>query len=310
MRWLYESLTNESIILTIIIATVLMRAISVFGDIKSRQSSIKMQAIQPQLDKLRKKYANDPQKLNTEQQKIMKANNVSMFGGCLPMLFTLPLFFIFFAAFRNWSSEMSVRLIDTLANNEAAGVELFKSFRFLWIHNIWMPDNGFKPIVQTAAEFFGKANETLPKLLYFRENPEALQKFIELGFFVQNADGTYALAAVSDTLTETYNALVQPCLDLYPGRNNGWFLMPVLAGGTTFLSSWIMTRSQPKNDSTAGTGKLMQWLMPLMSAFFCLQYNASFAVYWTVSNICSLITSLFINAAFAKQGATEEVVKQ
>jgi YidC/Oxa1 family membrane protein insertase len=50
---------------------------------------MKMQAIQPQLDKLRKKYEKDPQRLNTEQQKLMREQGVSMFGGCLPMLITM-----------------------------------------------------------------------------------------------------------------------------------------------------------------------------------------------------------------------------
>jgi membrane protein insertase Oxa1/YidC/SpoIIIJ len=55
----------------------------------------------------------------------------------------------------------------------------------------------------------------------------------------------------------------------------------------------------------------MNWLMPIMSFVFCLQYNASFAVYWTFSNIFSLGTSLLINRSFAKQNAAlTEVVKK
>ena len=48
MRWLYETLTNENIVLTIIIATLLIRLLTVFGDIRSRKSSMKMAAVQPQ----------------------------------------------------------------------------------------------------------------------------------------------------------------------------------------------------------------------------------------------------------------------
>ena len=134
MRWLFESLTGESIVLTIIIATLLIRALTVFGDIKSRKSSMKMQAVQPQLDKIRKKYEKDPQKLQAEQQKFMRQNGVSMFGGCLPMLITLPLFFIFIAAFRQWGNEMMVRLILAMQDNTDAGVELFKSFKFFFCY--------------------------------------------------------------------------------------------------------------------------------------------------------------------------------
>jgi YidC/Oxa1 family membrane protein insertase len=298
MRWLFESLTGESIVLTIIIATLLIRALTVFGDIKSRKSSMKMQAVQPQLDKIRKKYEKDPQKLQAEQQKFMRQNGVSMFGGCLPMLITLPLFFIFIAAFRQWGNEMMVRLILAMQDNTDAGVELFKSFKFFWVHNLWMPDNGFSPVIATAKEFFGSANS--------KEHPEALQKFVDLGFFIKDSAGSYSMAAVTDELTTTYSTLMQPCADLYQGLNNGWFIFPVLAGGTTYLSTWIMQRQQPKNNAAGNTGKIMQWAMPVMSFVFCLQYNASFAVYWTFSNIFSLGTSLIINRSFAKKRAELE----
>ena len=300
MRWLYEALTNESIILTIIISTLFIRLLTVFGDIRSRKSSMKMAAVQPQLDKLKKKYEKDPQRLNAEQQKFMRENGVSMFGGCLPMLITMPLFFIFIAAFRQWGNEMMVRLILMLDDNKDKGLELFQSFKFFWVNNLWMPDNGFSPVVATAKEFFGAANNTLPKLLYFQEHPEALQRFVDLGFFVKNGN-EYALATVTDQLSANYNALMAPCTNLYQGHNNGWFVFPVLAGVSTYLSTWIMQRNQPKNDATASTNKLMNWLMPVMSFVFCLQYNASFAVYWTFSNIFSLGTSVLINRSLSKQ---------
>ena len=306
MRWLFETLTGESIVLTIIIATLLIRALTVFGDIRSRKSSMKMQAIQPQLDKIRKKYEKDPQKLNAEQQKIMREQGVSMFGGCLPMLITLPIFFIFIAAFRQWGNEMMVRMILALEDNTASGLQMFESFKFMWVHNVWMPDNGLSPVIATAKEFFGAANAKLPQLLYFTEHPEALQKFVDLGFFVKNSSGAYTMATMTDQLSATYNTLVAPCAEYYKGLNNGWFIFPILAGGTTYLSTWIMQRQQPQSAATGSTNKLMQWLMPVMSFVFCLQYNASFAIYWTFSNIFSLGTSLLINRSFAKQKAALE----
>ncbi len=302
MRWLYEALTGQSIILTIVIATLCIRALTVYGDFRSRKSSMKMAAVQPQLDKLRKKYEKDPQRLNSEQQKFMRENGVSMFGGCLPMLITMPLFFIFIAAFRQWGNEMMVRLILTLNENTDKGVELFQSFKFLWVNNLWMPDNGFSPVIATAKTFFGTANAKLPNLLYFQEHPEALKQLVDLGFFVKSGD-TYTLATLTDELTASYNALMAPCADLYAGHNNGWFIFPVLAGGSTYLSTWIMQKNQPKTAATANTNKFMNWLMPAMSFIFCIQYNTSFAVYWTFSNIFSLGTSLLINRSFAKQKA-------
>ena len=76
MRWLYETLTNESIVLTILIATLIIKLLSVFGDIKSRKSTMKMQAIQPQIQKLQKKYENNafisPERAQQEYNRLMK----------------------------------------------------------------------------------------------------------------------------------------------------------------------------------------------------------------------------------------------
>ena len=312
MRWLYETLTNESIVLTVVISTLLIRCVTVLGDIKSRKSSMKMQLIQPQLQKLQKKYQNDPQRLSIEQRKLMKDNDVSMMGGCLPMLLTLPLFFIFIAAFRQWGNEMMVKLIVTMDADPQAGLELFENFKFLWVNNMWAADNGFKPVIQTAEEFFSVANKKIPNLLYFVENPAALETFVRLGFFVPAEEGGYALVNLA-TLTANdptlataiqtkYDTLLAPCMELYAGKNNGWFIFPVLAAVTTFLHSWVMTKGQKKlqgdsetPDAAASTNKMMQWMMPIMSFYFCLVSNATFALYWTVSNVFSLLSSMVIN---------------
>ena len=311
MRWLYENVTGESIVLTVVISTIIIRALTLIGDIKSRQSSMKMQAIQPELDKVRKKYESNPDKMNRETQKLMKANNVSMFGGCLPMLFTMPLFFIFIAAFRQWGNEMMVKLIVLLNENEQAGVEFFKNFRFLWVHNMWMADSGAQPVIATAQNFLASANN-LNKLLYLQENPAAGQLFEQLGFFVKDATvkSGYAMANIKDAnvlaqVTATYDRIVEPCVKLYEGLNNGWFVFPLVCGGTTWLSSWLMTRGQKANDTT-GTTKIMQWVMPIMTFVFCLTSNAAFALYWTISNLVSMVTTFLINKVFSKK--TTDVV--
>ena len=59
-------------------------------------SSKKMSMIQPELKKIQTRFKNDPAKLQEAQSKLMKDNNVSMFGGCLPMLIQWPLFIALF----------------------------------------------------------------------------------------------------------------------------------------------------------------------------------------------------------------------
>jgi YidC/Oxa1 family membrane protein insertase len=66
------------------------------------KSSLKMMRVQPQVDALKKKYANlkinDPKRseMNTEMMELYKREGVNMYGSCLPMLPQIPLFFAYF----------------------------------------------------------------------------------------------------------------------------------------------------------------------------------------------------------------------
>ncbi|MDZ5016544.1 membrane protein insertase YidC, partial [Clostridium perfringens] len=85
--------SGVSYILTIAIFTIIIRLLILPLNIKSSRSNARMQEIQPELNAIRKKYANDPQKMQMESSRVMKENNVSMFGGCLPTLLPLPVLF-------------------------------------------------------------------------------------------------------------------------------------------------------------------------------------------------------------------------
>ena len=60
MKWVYSNV--NSVFLTILICTVVLRGITIFSDIATRKSQAKMNGIQPELAKIQKKYANDPSK--------------------------------------------------------------------------------------------------------------------------------------------------------------------------------------------------------------------------------------------------------
>lgn len=299
MRWLYSNI--GSVFFTILISTLVLRGLTLISDVKTRKSSMKMQAIQPEIQRLQKKYQNDPQRMNREQQKLMKEHGVSMWGSCLPMLITMPLFFCFIAAFRFWGYEMTLRLITEEADK---AMELFQSFKFLWVNNIWQPDSGLAAVVQSGESFLAMPN--LAKLLFLQDNPEIWQKLVDMGiavrsYFVDNEgvmQQTYRFLT-NESAIAAYNQAVQPFLDLYAGYNNGWFILPVLSGGTQFLASWLMQRNQPKTDNpAAGSGKMMMYLFPIMSFIFCLSYNAAFAIYWTLSSILMILVNLYMNKKF------------
>ncbi len=307
MRWIY-SLTcaiSESgfgnVFLTILISTILLRALTIFSDIKTRKSSAKMAEVQPEIQRLQKKYANDPRRFQAEQTKLMKEKGVSMWGSCLPMLITMPLFFCFIAAFRYWGYEMNLRLLV-----DENAMELFKSFKFLWINNIWQPDNGLTPVLANGASFL--ATPQLSNLLYLQE-PGVGEKLVEIGLAVTKVyqGGVSYQLLSNETAIAIYDAAIQPFLDVYKGYNNGWFIMSILAGGTNFLSAWLMTKNTPAaNEEAAKSTKWMNYLFPVMSFIFCLNYNAAFAIYWTLTSVIMIIVNLILNKKFPKTEPAKE----
>lgn len=307
MRWIY-SLTcaiSESgfgnVFLTILISTILLRALTIFSDIKTRKSSTKMAEVQPEIQRLQKKYANDPRRFQAEQTKLMKEKGVSMWGSCLPMLITMPLFFCFIAAFRYWGYEMNLRLLV-----DENAMELFKSFKFLWINNIWQPDNGLTPVLANGASFL--ATPQLSNLLYLQE-PGVGEKLVEMGLAVTKVyqGGVSYQILSNDAAIAIYDAAIQPFLDVYKGYNNGWFIMSILAGGTNFLSAWLMTKNTPAaNEEAAKSTKWMNYLFPVMSFIFCLNYNAAFAIYWTLTSVIMIIVNLILNKKFPRTEPAKE----
>ena len=86
----------------IILFTVLINVVLLPLRVKSMQSALKMQRIQPQIDVIKAKYGKpgptDPKtaQMNQEVMAYQKEQGVSMFGGCVPTLVQLPLLFAFF----------------------------------------------------------------------------------------------------------------------------------------------------------------------------------------------------------------------
>ncbi len=82
--------------------TILINLVILPLRIKTMQSGLKMQRIQPQMDAIKKKYAHlkvtDPKRadMNAEIMQLQKDNGVNMFGGCVPTLIQMPLLLAFF----------------------------------------------------------------------------------------------------------------------------------------------------------------------------------------------------------------------
>jgi YidC/Oxa1 family membrane protein insertase len=61
----------------------------------------RMKEIQPELAELRKKYKNDPRKMQERQMQLYREHGVNPVAGCLPMLVQMPVFIALFTVLRN-----------------------------------------------------------------------------------------------------------------------------------------------------------------------------------------------------------------
>jgi len=87
--------------LVIIIFTILMKAAFHPLSRKSTKATLRMQELQPKLAALKEKHKKEPARLNQETMKLYKQSGVNPLGGCLPLLFQMPVFYALFVVFRS-----------------------------------------------------------------------------------------------------------------------------------------------------------------------------------------------------------------
>jgi YidC/Oxa1 family membrane protein insertase len=105
----------------IILLTVSIRIAFLPISIKSQRSMMKMQRLQPQMERLREKYKDNNEQLQKEMVDLYKRNHVNPLGGCAPMALQLPIF---------------IGLYEALLNS----VELRHAPFMGWINDLSAPD--------------------------------------------------------------------------------------------------------------------------------------------------------------------------
>jgi YidC/Oxa1 family membrane protein insertase len=111
--------------------------------LRSMKSMRAMQKMQPHIEALKKQYQNDPQKLNKEIMELYRVHKINPFGGCLPLLLQIPIFFALYQA-----------LLRSAA---------LKGSSFLWIKDLSEPDR-LKVFISNIP-FIGNELNVLPILM-------------------------------------------------------------------------------------------------------------------------------------------------
>jgi YidC/Oxa1 family membrane protein insertase len=90
LLWLYSVLGGQ-FWLAIIVFTIVVRLAMTPLMLPQQRAAKKMQALQPQLKELQKKYGKDRERMAQEQMKLYREAGASPFSGCLPMLVQFPI---------------------------------------------------------------------------------------------------------------------------------------------------------------------------------------------------------------------------
>ncbi len=287
IKTIYDLVQNYGV--AIILFTIVMKLLLLPLNIKSQKAMKKQQKIQPLLAELQKKYANDQQKLQQETMKLYKENNVSMMGGCLPMLLQMPILialyqaiqkpitYMFGVSHKNLSDEVVNKIVSIA---EKAGQEIPKAadgYR-AYAENIMKVEQ--INLSSWAGQIGGKVHEWYINFDFLG---------LDLSCKPQSA-----FAAFAD-----------------PANNIGVILLlliPILAMTSSVLQSKLsMKQSGNKNnEQMQSTNAMMTWMMPLMTGWFTLILPAGIGLYWIISGIVQIIQQLALNYYFDKKG--EDVV--
>ena len=125
-------LPNHSLGIAIIVLTLLVKLVLFFPTQHALEGQKKLQAIQPKIDEIRKKYKSDPQRMNQETMKLWKQEKINPMQSCLPMLLQFPFLIGLFFVIRDGAVlELSQHLIyapytdlDWVFNTQFIGFDL------------------------------------------------------------------------------------------------------------------------------------------------------------------------------------------
>ena len=290
----------------------------------------KMQAImQPELQKVQQQYPGDRNKLNQKQMELAKKYNFNMTGTCLTllisMIITLVVFTTLFTGINSLSKKQEKVAFNELyqtyvtaeayiqANNQDfldENLELdqtkvdkyikdkvnnkfdeqSKKYSFMWVKNVWKGDTTTSPVVSY----------------------KSFEKYAIKHGIIENTDEAKA------EFKEEYNTIKS--IIEKDNKNNGCYLLILLAGVITFLAQFLQIKLQQKKTGVKNpSSKMMLIIMPIFMIIFASTSSALFTLYIIANSIMSALISTVIelctpsnkdksgNQVVYKKGNTEVV---
>ena len=295
---LYHLLDNYG--LAMIVFAVIVQLVLLPITMKSKKSMMKMSRLQPKMQEIQRKYANDQQKQNEAMQQLQKEEGATMgCGGCLwsfvPMLILLPLFTVI--------RQPMVYILGESAENVEQIIKIVKELE----PSLFGSNNYYDQV--TAAQAISK---------YATQIAAAIPGI--------SAD---TLAGINFDFLGGINLGAIPSFNVFKWEVWNWatigaFLIPVVSAGSQVLQMFL---SQKANDSvitndkgvqdketaeksqTAQQSKMMMWMMPLMSLWVGFTVPAALSLYWFVGGVVRMVEDHILTKHYRKVYDAEDAVR-
>ena len=288
LNQLYSFLGNYG--LAMIIFAVLVQLILLPITAKSKKSMMKMSRLQPRIQEIQRKYADDKQKQNEAIQKLQQEEGATMgCGGCLwsfvPLLILIPLFTVIREPIRY--------LLGESAENANLIVETIKAIN----PDLFTGNSHYSQVIaaQYIPQYAAQIQAAIPGI------SATTLEGIDFGF-----------AGINLGNMPQFNVFKW---DVWNWANIGLFLVPVLSAASQVVQMWI---SQKTNNSVitdkngvqdketaeksqaAQQSKMMMWMMPLMSLWIGFTVPAGLSLYWFVGGVVRTIEDTILTRHYRK----------
>lgn len=288
--------------LCIILFTIIVRFIMMPMTIKQQRFSKLSAMMQPELAAIQNKYKgkNDTasmQKMQLETKAVYEKYGTSPTGGCLQMFIQLPIFYGIFAVVRD--IPYYVPRVKALFEPVISAITGVTNYNQVLI------DSGL-----TTAAY-----DTEDALLRFL-NAFSSEQWETL----KNAFTSYG-NGISDTIAQQSEKILHVNnffginLATAPGfKLSLALLIPLLAGLTQWLSVKLMQSKNPvnnddENNTAAQSMKMMNTMMPVISAVFCVSMPSGLGLYWIMGSVVQCIQQIFINKYMDKVDVEKLIAK-
>ena len=307
MNWLFlglDAIGIPNIGLVIIIFTFVTKLLMMPLTVKQMKFTKLSSVMQPEIQAIQKKYKgkesdqNAMLKMQEETKAVYAKYGTSPTGGCVQLLIQMP---ILFALYR-------------VIQNIPAYVPRLKSLftAMLSTENGIMSVNGYENILRDNFSQFAKTdlsnmNSIIDVLNVF--STDNWNKLIEL--FPAQAD------VISHNLEQfnNINSFLTINMSQNPGLTLGLpILIPILAGVTQYISVRMMqaknqAQMNDEDNPAAASMKMMNTVMPIMSAVMAISLPAGLGLYWSATAVFQILQQWILDRYFDKKGV-DEIVKE